>query len=148
MPERVGVEYSAESLFRCRACGEDLISTTEGLSTVSGEVDCRDFEPPDGPDSDQLDGPHDPERVPLSWCNSAAVHSDESQDSVTVSISVGDPRGAFTFTIRRVPDDSDGDLAGQLVMHTPYVGEAAPHMPLAALHDGTYLIGSPYATRA
>nr|WP_198151653.1 hypothetical protein [Kibdelosporangium sp. MJ126-NF4] len=46
-----------------------------------------------------------------------------------------------------MPDDVDSDLAGQLVMHVPYVGEICAHMPLTALHSGTYVIGSPYAAR-
>lgn len=96
---------------------------------------------------DYGEGPHDPERIPLSWCNSAAVHTDESEDSVTVSISVGDPRGAFTFTIRRVPDDAEGDLAGRLIMHTPYTGEPMPHAALTVLHEGTHVVGTYAPTR-
>lgn len=139
VPDSVALEFSRESSHRCRACGEDLIETTDGLCADSDEYTC--------PDSDSGDGPHDPDRIPLSWCNSAAVHADESEDAVTVSISVGDPRGAFTFTIRRVPDDLDGPLAGQLVLHTPYDGMSSPHMPLTPLHDGTHVIGSAYRIR-
>jgi hypothetical protein len=137
----VTVEFRAESAYRCRACGEVLTETTDGLCTDSGELECPDYDPGLSPDSDSPDGRHDPERVPLAWCNSAAVHADESEDSVTVSISVGDPRGAFTFTIRRVPDDVDGDLAGQLILHTPHVEMACAHLPLTLLHSGTYLLG-------
>jgi hypothetical protein len=71
------------------------------------------------------------------------VYTDESEDSVTVSISVGDPRGAFTLTIRRVPDDADSDLAGQLIMHTPHATQSTPHLELTPLHDGTFVVG-PY----
>lgn len=74
------------------------------------------------------------EREPLAWCNSAAMDWNAAEDSVTVSISVGDPRGAFAFTVRRLAD-------GSLIMHTPYPGEGMPHMPLRELHPGTYEIG-------
>jgi hypothetical protein len=83
---------------------------------------------------------------PLSWCNSATIHADEVEDSVTVAISVGDPRGAFTFIIRRVPQDVKSDLAGQLIMHVPYIGESRGHMELTPLHEGTYAVGSYTAT--
>jgi hypothetical protein len=148
-PDTVSLEFSADHgcSYRCRACGEELAETLDGYQTDAGEYTCADFEPADDGDPDYEDGPHDPERVPLAWCNSAALHSDESDDSVTVSISVGDPRGAFTFTIRRIPDDVEGDLAGQLIMHVPYAGESTPHMPLSPLRDGAYLVGAPYQVR-
>lgn len=51
---------------------------------------------------------------------------------MSVSVSVGDPRGAFTFTIRRRPD------TGALLLHVPYAGEPMPHARLTELHPGTY----------
>lgn len=74
------------------------------------------------------------ERGPLGWCNSAAISLDRRDDAVTVSISVGDPRGAFAFTVRRLSD-------GRLVLHTPYPGEGMAHMQLREMHPGTYEIG-------
>src|ERR1043165_3369626 len=110
-PEQVSLEFDRSAEYRCRACGAELIETVDGLCTDSDEYLCPDYDPSLSPDPDRVDGPHDPERNPLSWCNSATVSTDEADDAVTVSISVGDPRGAFTFTIRRVPDDVDGALA-------------------------------------
>jgi hypothetical protein len=146
-PDTVSLEFDTDATptHRCRACGEELTETTDGYVTDSGYTACVAFQPATdhdpGGDSDLTEGPHDPERIPLSWCNSAAVHADESQDAVTVSISVGDPRGAFTFTIQRVPDDVTGDVAGHLIMHTPYPGEPLPHMDLTPLRDGTHIVG-------
>jgi hypothetical protein len=74
------------------------------------------------------------EAAPLGWCNSAAVTLDRKEDSVTLSISVGDPRGAFTLTVRRLTD-------GTLVMDVPYPEETQLHRPLRQLHTGTYQIG-------
>jgi hypothetical protein len=75
------------------------------------------------------------ERAPLGWCNSATIHLDREEDSVTVLISVGDPRGAFAFTVRRLQD-------GRLIMHTPYPGESMPHLGLTEIRPGTYEVGS------
>lgn len=146
-PDTVALEFNTNgaATLRCRACGEDLSVTMDGLvGTESGESTCASYEPDGDPDADSAtDGsPHDPERISLSWCNSAAVHIDESEDSVTLSISVGDPRGAFTLTIRRIPDDVEGDLAGHLIMHVPYVDQPSLHMNLFPLHEGTYVVGA------
>lgn len=144
-PESVTLEFDATDgpTHRCRNCSEELTDTGEGYQTTDGDTECTSFESTDDTDPDDGQGPHNPERIPLSWCTSAAIHADESEDSVTVSLSVGDPRGAFTFTIRRVPDDATSDLAGHLIMHTPYPSQPSPHLDLTPLHDGTYVVG-PY----
>lgn len=85
---------------------------------------------------------------PLSWCNSAAVTLTHEQDEVQVSISVGDPRGAFVMSVRRIPamHDADGnvtnpDLAGRLMLYVPHPEQGFLHMPLTLHHDGAYVIG-------
>jgi hypothetical protein len=125
--------------YRCRDCGVDLVETTGGFLPADGgdEDDCPALPADDDP------RPHDPERIPLSWCNGARITTDEADDAITVALSVGDPRGGFAVTIRRIPDDAPGDLAGRLVMHTPYPGEPLPHEQLSPLHPGTYLVGPP-----
>jgi len=150
---RVTLEFPWDDpvTYRCAACGADLVETTEGLQTgETGESRCPDYDPADHPERDPDaggdgpdygEGPHVPERVPLSWVNSAAIDTDDKDDSVTVSISVGDPRGAFSFTVRRIPDDADSELAGRLLLHVPYPGHPLPHEPLTEHHPGTYLIG-------
>ncbi|MFJ8965342.1 hypothetical protein ACIRG5_38750 [Lentzea sp. NPDC102401] len=117
----------------CTRCGEDLVETSNGYEDDSGSSVC---------DEDSGEAlPHEAGQVPLSWVNSATIDADEAEDSVTVSISVGDPRGAFTFTLRRVPDDAVGDLGGRLVLHVPYPGEPCPHRQLTALHPGAFVVG-------
>lgn len=73
-------------------------------------------------------------RAPLSWFNSARVEADGAEDSVTAYISIGDPRGAFAFTLRRLPD-------GRIIMHVPHEGMLMAHAPLKKLHDGTFEVG-------
>lgn len=74
------------------------------------------------------------EKAPLGWCNSAAITLDRNEDAVHLSISVGDPRGAFCFTVRRTSD-------GRLIMHFPTPEDGMLHMSLKPLHAGTYEIG-------
>jgi hypothetical protein len=137
----VSLEFPWETAteYRCSACGEPLAEITTGHVDPSGDSECPFYESgeEDGPDV----GPHAPERTPLSWVNSAVIRVDDVEDAVTVSISVGDPRGAFRFQVRRIPDDAPGELAGRLVLHVPYPDEPSPHQQLTALHAGTYLIG-------
>jgi hypothetical protein len=128
----VAVTFSgSDATHRCVACGEDLTDTTQGYESelTGGTCPCAD------------DDAHDPELVSLSWVNSAAILTDDGEDSVTVTISVGDPRGAFCFTVRRIPSDAPGDLAGRLVLHTPYPGMGMLHRPLTQLRPGTFVIG-------
>ena len=72
----------------------------------------------------------EPCRGPLSWLNSARITADMDEDAVYCLVSVGDPRGAFCFTVRRLDD-------GTLIIHTPYPGEGMPHMKTTDLHPGT-----------
>lgn len=96
------------------------------------------------------EGGEEHELRPLAWCNSARIHLNADEDEVTVAISTGDPRGAFTMTIRRIPamydeagNVSNPDKAGRLVMHVPYEGMSLAHEPLTHLHFGNFLIGDP-----
>ena len=134
-------DTDTDTEFRCATCGTNLVETSGGFVDDNGDRDCPDHFP-DDPDTDST-GPHTPERVALSWCNSASIRTDESDDAITLSLSTGDPRGAFTFIIRRVPDDADSPLAGRLLLHMPYPGEPMAHEPLHAVHPGTFVIGRP-----
>lgn len=135
-------EESSETLCpdsECEVCdGVGMVDCPRGLCDVCkdahGLVDC-----PEQCDGGQ--GPHDWHRRTLAFANSAGIDVNESDDSVTVSISVGDPRGAFTMTVRRIPDSADGELAGKLILHVPHGSMPMSHMPLKQLHEGTYVIG-------
>lgn len=79
------------------------------------------------------------EEEPLAWVNSAGIHIDEENNRVDVSISVGDPRGAF---VMRLYKDRDGGI----YMEVPYPGEPWAHMPLAPVNEGSrgFYIVKPY----
>ena len=81
---------------------------------------------------------YEQEPGPLTWFNSARIVADPDDDAVRCSVSVGDPRGAFVFTVRRLPD-------GQIVIHVPHPGESLPHVETTKLHDGTLLVAGNYA---
>jgi hypothetical protein len=112
--------------WRCGDCGHDFdepvtVHYDEEKSIEDTEV-CPDCE---SEDITEDSGTH-------TWLNSAAITIDpESVNGVTVSISVGDPRGAWSFTVRKLDD-------GSMIMHTPYPGEGMPHEALVELHPGTY----------
>jgi hypothetical protein len=142
----IRVELAADGggpFHRCLACGDDLAEEPDRFTgEITGEQ-CPDYDhDTEDHDGDAPDhGPHTPEVVALSWCNSARISLDPDEDAVTVSVSVGSPLGAFCFTVRRVPDDACGALAGALIVHMPYPGESSPHEPLTQIHPGTFLIG-------
>ena len=71
---------------------------------------------------------------PLDWLNSARITTDPGDDAVHCVVSVGDPRGGFGFTVRRLSD-------GRLVIHTPYPGEGLPHMATRQINPGTLEVG-------
>jgi hypothetical protein len=75
----------------------------------------------------------------LSWMNSARLQVDVEDDAITCLISVGDPRGAWAFTVRRLSD-------GRLAIHVPYPGEGMPHVEIeAAPWEGTYFTRTNFA---
>jgi len=80
--------------------------------------------------NDAAENGYDQEPGPLTWLNSARLVADPDDDAVHCYISVGDPRGAFGFTVRRLSD-------GTLVIHTPYPEEGLSHMETKHSHPGT-----------
>lgn len=136
---------------RCGECGRPLNDYADpddaegdecdGIHVCAEDCDAEEYEC----DSLKCHGitpvrpTHVPEPLTLGWVNSAGISVDESGDSITTTISVGDPRGAFAFTVRRVTPDEGQPY---LIMHTPYPGMGYAHMPVTELHSGTYRIMS------
>jgi hypothetical protein len=136
-PARVQMEYDENDGTReCKHCGTRI----ELMSVQKGGKWTEQWQHNDGNAECMADAVKDEPTVaePRSLgcadiVNSAAIDFDDDEMECTVSISVGDPRGAFTMTVRRTPD-------GKLILHVPYEGEPLPHMPIKKLHDGTYEI--------
>lgn len=143
----ISFENADDTEWRCAFCSEPLSDDVDGYLDESGSAVCDSYDPYEDPEVDDVEtapdfreGPHCPQRIPLAWANGATIHTNPDEDSITVTISVGDPRGAFAFSVRRVPDDAPTN-AGRLVMHTPYPGEPMPHVGLTTDHAGTYWVG-------
>jgi hypothetical protein len=75
------------------------------------------------------------ERGPLGWCNMAAIVLDRAEDTVKLLISTGDPRGAFSLTVRRMDD-------GRLMMYAPHPSDSALHESLTEIRPGAYEVGA------
>lgn len=116
--DRVALEFDWEAEPTCQHCGEAI--EDEGgeiyIHTESGEPWCDETdwlqavsEADDAEEGESAD-PADyyestfaePVTGPATWCNSAAISVSEEEDSVSVLISVGDPRGAFAMTVRKI----------------------------------------------
>lgn len=79
-----------------------------------------------------------PNKGPFSWLNSARVTADSNDDAIHCVVSIGDPRGGFCFTVRRLSD-------GRIVIHTPHPGEGMAHMETKSLHPGTLQVEGNFA---
>ena len=126
-----GTNPASSMEYRCQKCGHGLdLQTVDGdriySSLQSGDVDCL------------RGGYHDSMHLPLSWANSVGMEFNEKEDSIKVTVSVGDPRGAFVMQLRRVVDDGGNET---LLMHVPHPDDSTPHAELTEHHPGTYLIG-------
>lgn len=86
------------------------------------------------------DGDHEPDCGSSEWepsgpgtiANGAGVRVSDGPGGPEVSVwlSVGDPRGAFCMTLRRISD-------GSLILHLPHPGETMAHVETEELHPGT-----------
>lgn len=70
------------------------------------------------------------EEEPLAWVNSAGVHLDEDKNRVDVTVSVGDPRGAFVMSLYK---DNDG----RVYMEVPYPEKPWLHAELKPVHESS-----------
>lgn len=123
----VHVSYNEESdqpEHECSKCHRELTDHS-GLGIFQdedNEMICPDGEP------------HHPVAAPLTWVKSASINPDPDEDSITVAVSVGDPRGAFCMTLRRLGDT--------ILLYLPHSAMPSPHMPLARVRAGVYQVGS------
>ena len=105
--DRVQVSFPAEDGGDpvCKHCGETIFQLDSAPAWASAGWATDESGDPEADfacSSRDEDEPHEPDNGPGSWCNSASVSVDESSNEVTVTISVGDPRGAFAMTVRKV----------------------------------------------
>lgn len=131
--------------WRCSGCGDE---SQEDEAPVPGEpcdgsgnyVSCGDHVLDEDGDCESCDGTgeievHDWDKIPLHWLNSASIHTDTVGDRVYVTISVGDPRGAFVMRVERCSD-------GELRLSVPHERMSLPHMPLHERGPGFFMVGN------
>ncbi len=111
---------------RCSACGDEL-SDDEPTQNPDGDTECSA--------RDEDDAPHTPEFSPLAWAKNITVSFVEERDEIELAIATGDPRGGWTFRLRRDPK------TGVVYMHLPHADMDGPHEPIRELHPGTFVIG-------
>lgn len=148
-----GDEYMGAEV-ACHYCDRPLHRGAAGWVDETDGAHCQSPEEPDP-------AHHEPVPIPLSWANSAAISLDETEDRISVSISVGDPRGAFVLSVERLrfTCNSGSNGPGRVVQscalgHTaptphnelrlsvPHPDDSQPHMPLTRLASaGYYRIG-------
>lgn len=159
--EAVGIELPGEdgaAEVTCRECGAEL--ERDGVTWVSdpGGADCeaadedecptcegtgtgREFGP-DGYETGcetcagtgSVPGSHVAEPTPFGWANSARIHLSEDGSEITLTVSIGDPRGGISMTARRMDD-------GTILLHVPTLDRVKSHMHYATVaHEGTFIL--------
>lgn len=124
--------------FRCANCGEESDDQTGDPCDGSSKFqDCPEHIVDEDGDCESCDGSgeieiHDWESIPLHWVNSAGIHARPDRDEIQVTISVGDPRGAFVMTVER--------HNGVLYLSVPHAGMGMSHMPLGERSPGWFKI--------
>lgn len=122
--------------WRCTGCEERFTDEDEAEDEECAEAECVVHTGDDNCDDHECSFPHDlvNDPQPLTWLNSAAIHLDEEQDQVQLSISLGDPRGAFVMSLRRDKED------GRIYMEVPHPENWFLHLPLKPLSRGFYAV--------
>lgn len=85
--------------------------------------------------NDAAENGYDQDPGPLTWLNSARITADPQDDAVHCVVSIGDPRGGFCFTVRRMQN-------GQIVIHTPDPSDGMAHMATQQVRPGTLIVGN------
>jgi hypothetical protein len=119
-------DYNAEQVYQCKHCYEELTEYADGFTDEKfGSLTCHD-------DDKQRHEVEESELIDASrWLHSARVQV--NGDSVVASMSVSDPRGAFTFTMRMMPN-------GELMLYVPHPDDSSPHAKLTEVRPGAYKV--------
>lgn len=112
------------SQFECVHCGQELNEADLTETLADGDKECPAT-------SDER---HEAKTVPFTWAKNIAVSFDEDNDEIELAIATGEPRGGWTFKLRRTPE-------GGVIMHLPHADMSSPHEPIRELHPGTFAIG-------
>lgn len=144
-----GTEVSARALLEeelpCKHCGEPIAEYDGWVHDGTGNRWCEgitDAEASERRMKAEVYGSEMPtaaepgKSLPGNWIG---FSTNLEEESVSVQISVGDPRGCLEFTLRRWTDPETGEPS--LLLHCPHPGESTPHVTMTEHHPGTYRIG-------
>lgn len=137
----VTVEFPEAGVFYCTECGETREDDSEPRNARCNASECQTcsgYGEVDGAECSTCEGDslgaHAWQAERHSWLNHAGIAVDESDNSVTFSLSISDPRGAFTFNVWQADD-------GRILLSVPTPGEPGLHAPLKDLGFGKFQIG-------
>lgn len=106
---------------RCAHCGEDVVE--DGDAWVHDDdisTDC-DATPT--------------KRAPGNW---VGFTLDAERESTQVQISLGDPRGCLTMTVRKGVDSRTGEEC--MMLDVPHADDDLPHVEIEHAYGGTFVI--------
>lgn len=106
---------------RCAHCGEGLVEDDDAwVHDHDISTDC-DATPT--------------KRAPGNW---VGFTLDAERESTQVQISLGDPRGCLTMTVRKGVDPRTGEEC--MMLDVPHADDALPHVEIKHVYDGTFVI--------
>ena len=121
---------------RCAHCGDSIAEYVTGWEhDTTGSRWCRDLTDAEAAEDDAATAAAPAPVAPGNW---AGVTIEPDEETTQVEISVGDPRGCFTMTLRRVRD-SEGRT--HLFLRVPHPEDSTPHAPMREVYPGYYEIG-------
>ena len=120
----------------CAHCGESIAEYTTGWEhDTTGNRWCYNLTDDEAAEDDDATAAAPAPTAPGNW---AGVTIEPDEGTTQVEISVGDPRGCFTMTLRRVRD-TEGRT--HLFLRVPHPEDSTPHAPLREVYPGYYEIG-------
>ena len=120
----------------CTHCGDSIAEYVTGWEhDTTGARWCNDLTDEEAAEDDDATAATPAPVAPGNW---AGVTIEPDEETTQVEISVGDPRGCLTMTLRRVRDE---DGTARLFLRVPHPEDSTPHAPMREVHPGYYEIG-------
>lgn len=136
--DEFSVHAEIEEATRCQHCA-DPIAEYPGIGWVhdgTGERWCGNLTDEEAAEDDEATAAAPGTSLPGNWIG---LSTDPEKESVSVQISLGDPRGCLEMTVRRWENPETGQRG--LLLSLPHPDDSTPHVDLTEWHPGTYFIG-------
>ena len=127
---------SIEGGDHCTHCGDSIAEYVTGWEhDATGARWCNDLTDEEAAEDDDATAATPAPVAPGNW---AGVTIEPDEETTQVEISVGDPRGCLTMTLRRVRDE---DGTERLFLRVPHPEDSTPHASMREVYPGYYEIG-------